>query len=97
MVLTPEPCIRSGRCWRRPVVSPPAPEQQHYWIIEPLLEAGLDLEQIRVLLFRLAFEAIVGDSTAPAALVGDQPPAVQAAWQRAIGRMIIGDVAAEWS
>ena len=75
----------------------PAPEQD-YWIIEPLLEAGLDLEQIRVLLFRVAFEGIVGEGhTALTALVGDQSPAVQAAWRRAIGRMIAGDGAAEWS
>jgi len=97
MVLT-EDCAsaRAGACEYR-LVSPPAPEQQ-YWIIEPLLEAGLELEQIRVLLFRLAFEAIVGDcTTALTALVGDQPPAVQAAWRRAVGRMIIGDDAAEWS
>jgi len=78
-------------------VSPPAPEQQ-YWIIEPLLDAGLDLEQIRVLLFRVAFEDIVGTSdTALTALVGDQPPAVQAAWRHAIGRMITADGAAERS
>ncbi len=82
---------------RIPLVSLPAPEQQ-YWIIEPLLEAGLDLEQIRVLLFRLAFDAIVGEGdTALTALVGDQPPAVQTAWRHAIGRMIIGDGVAEWS
>ena len=86
---------RAGAC-EYLLVSPPAPEQQ-YWIIEPLLDAGLELEQIRVLLFRLAFEAIVGDcATVLTALVGDQPPAVQAAWRHAIGRMIIGDDA-EWS
>jgi hypothetical protein len=78
-------------------VSPPAPEQQ-YWIIEPLLEAGLDLDQIRDLMFRVAFEGIVGEGdTALTALVGDQPPAVRAAWRRAVGRMITGERAAEWA
>ena len=73
---------------RPPGVSGPAREQQ-YWIIEPLLDAGLDLEQIRVLLFRLAFDGIVGQGDAGlTALVGDQPPAVRAAWQRTIGRML---------
>jgi hypothetical protein len=72
-------------------VSPPAPEQQ-LWIIEPLLGVGLDLEQIRTLLFRLAFEDIVGDGTGdPTDVVGDQPPAVQVAWRHAIGRMLTTD------
>ena len=76
-------------------MSPPAPEQQ-LWIIEPLLDAGLDLEQIRTLLFRLAFEAIVGDGTAdPTDVVEDQPPAVQAAWRHALSRMLTGDSAAD--
>ena len=56
-------------------------------MIEPLLDAGLDLDEIRVLVFRLAFETIVG--TGPLTeLAGDQPPRVQAAWRHAIGRMI---------
>lgn len=78
-------------------MSPPAPEQQ-LWIIEPLLDAGLHLEQIRTLLFRLSFEAIVGHGTAdPTDVVGDQPPAVQAAWRHAIGRMLAGEGASEWA
>ena len=65
-------------------------------MIEPLLDVGLDLEQIRTLLYRLAFEDIVGDGTAdPTDVVGDQPPAVQAAWWHAIGRMISGEGATE--
>lgn len=65
-------------------------------MIEPLLDAGLDLEQIRTLLYRLAFEAMVGDPTAdPTEVVTDQPPAVQAAWRHAIGRMITGEEATE--
>ncbi len=65
-------------------------------MIEPLLDAGLDLEQIRTLLYRLAFEAMVGDAAAdPTEVVGDQPPAVQAAWRHAIGRMIMSAEATE--
>jgi hypothetical protein len=67
-------------------------------MIEPLLDAGLGLEQIRTLLFRLAFEDIVGDGSAdPTDVVGDQPPAVQAAWRHTIGRMITGEAATEWA
>ena len=64
-------------------------------MIEPLLDAGLDLEEIRVLLFRLAFDAIVGVETATLTdLAGNRPPEVQAAWRLAVGRMIIGDASA---
>jgi hypothetical protein len=66
--------------------------EQLYWIVEPLVDAGLELEQIRVLLFRLGFEAIVSEGSTTAACVTtlaiDQPPEVQAAWVHVIGRMI---------
>jgi hypothetical protein len=66
--------------------------EQHDRIIEPLVEAGLELEQVRVLLFRLAFEAIVSEGSATLScltdLVSDQPPEIRAAWVRVIGRMI---------
>ena len=66
-------------------------------MIEPLLDAGLDLDEIRELIFRLAFESIAGvGTTALINLVGDRPPAVQAAWRQAIGRMITGDGSAGW-
>ena len=71
----------------------PAPEQQN-WIIEPLVAAGLDLEQIRVLVFRLAFEAIIDADGSVACIddvVRDQPPEIQAAWWHAIGRMLATD------
>ena len=68
-----------------------APEQQ-YWLIQPLLAAGVELEQIRVLVFRLAFETVTsgGRDTVMGAssVVSDQPPEVQAAWATVIGRMI---------
>ena len=64
-------------------------------MIEPLLDAGLDLDEIRVLVFRLAFEAIVGTGTATLTeLAGDRTPDVQAAWRLAVGRMIAGDASA---
>ena len=68
----------------------PSPEQL-YRVIEPLADAGLEQEQIRDLLFRLAFDAIVSDGMTvpcPTDVVRDQPPEVQAAWLRVIGRMI---------
>jgi hypothetical protein len=66
--------------------------EEHYRIIEPLVDAGLDLEQVRVLLFRLAFDAIVsegGSTVSCLDLVRDQPPEIRAAWIRVIGRMIV--------
>ena len=64
-------------------------------MIEPLLDAGLDLDEIRVLVFRLAFDTIVGAATPTLTdLAADRPPDVQAAWRLAIGRMIIGDASA---
>ena len=66
--------------------------EQLYGIIEPLVDAGLELEQIRVLLFRLAFDAIVSEGIPTVSdvttVVRDQPPEVQAAWMRVVGRMI---------
>jgi hypothetical protein len=73
-------------------VGSPSPEQL-YRVIEPLADAGLEREQIRDLLFRLAFDAIVSEDgmTLPSLtdVVRDQPPEVQAAWLRVIGRMIV--------
>lgn len=70
--------------------------EQLYRIIEPLVDAGLQLEQIRDLLFRLAFEAVVSEGDATVAcvttVVHDQPAEVQAAWMHVIGRMITPDV-----
>jgi hypothetical protein len=74
-----------------PVVWSFIPEQQ-YWIIEPLIEAGLDLDEVRDLIFRLGFEAIVSEGAdtvgSVQGVVSDQPADVQAAWTEVIGRMI---------
>lgn len=66
-----------------------APEQQR-WIIAPLVDAGLDVEQITGLVFRLGFEAVVGEGRVGdlGELVRDLPPEAQAAWLQAVGRML---------
>ncbi len=72
-------------------MSPLAQEHQH-WFVQPLVDAGLDLEQIRTLVFRLGFDAIVDAdrSTAsdPMAHVRDQRAEVRAAWAETIGRLL---------
>jgi hypothetical protein len=66
--------------------------QQYEWIIRPLVDAGLGLDRVRDLLFRLGFEAIVSEGRGTAAqvvqLVEAEPPHVRAAWHEVIGRMI---------
>jgi hypothetical protein len=66
--------------------------QQHEWVIRPLIDAGLGLDRIRDLLFRLGFEAIVSEGRGTAAqvttMVRDQPAHVRAAWTEVIDRMI---------
>jgi hypothetical protein len=65
---------------------------QPLWVVQPLIDAGMELEQIRTLVFRLAFEGIVGEACSSMAglqeLVADRPPQVQAAWVQTIGRML---------
>ena len=61
------------------------------WLIQPLLDAGLDLEDVTGLVSRLAFEAVVAGpelDDAVCGLVADRPPAVRAAWTETIHRMI---------
>jgi hypothetical protein len=66
---------------------------QPQWVVQPLIDAGLELEQIRELVFRLAFEGIVGAAGGGTAglrdLVADRPPQVQAAWAQTIGRLLV--------
>jgi hypothetical protein len=68
-----------------------APEHQR-WLVQPLLDAGLDLDEIRALVFRLGFESIAeAEQGAPRdlmSLVADQPAAVRAAWAEMIDRMV---------
>lgn len=56
---------------------------EHHWLVEPLLDAGMPLEEIRTLVVRLACE-----DHGVLSLVADQPPGVQAAWHETIGRML---------
>lgn len=66
--------------------------QQHEWVIRPLIDAGLGLDRIRDLLFRLGFAAIVSEGRGTAAevvtMVDGEPPHVRAAWHEVIDRMI---------
>jgi hypothetical protein len=69
-----------------------APEKQH-WVIQPLIDAGLAMEQIRAFVFQLAFdEMAAGDGRATVAgihgIVEDQPVRVRAAWAEMVGRML---------
>ena len=69
-----------------------------HWVIEPLLEAGLTVEQVEVLVLRLGFEAVVGVGRGTVAgvqtVVAAESPQVQAAWAVTVGRMIeLGDPA----
>jgi hypothetical protein len=61
-------------------------EQEHcYWLIEPLLAAGMDLDGVRTRIVRLALDP--GPRNL-ARLVDDQPPHVRAAWTETIERML---------
>lgn len=72
-------------------VESPAPSQETYWLVEPLLDAGLPLGEVQDLVCRLGFAAVVCDSrtfdSRVRELVGDQPADVRAAWVETIGRM----------
>jgi hypothetical protein len=71
------------------------------WLIEPLLDVGLDLEEIRSLVFRLGFEAVVcaerGTSAGVHRLVGDQPIEVQVAWAQMVDRLVMAGERAGWA
>ncbi|WP_460683225.1 hypothetical protein [Modestobacter lapidis] len=66
---------------------------QAQWVIQPLIDAGLEVGQIQDLVFRVAFEDIVGELRGflPGLrdLVADRPLPVQAAWARTISRMLM--------
>ena len=62
------------------------------WLIQPLLDAGLELDEVRMLVVRLVSAADIADWwIAPSSLtrlVSDRPPEVRAAWIEVIDRMI---------
>jgi len=68
------------------------PESEELWVIAPLLEAGLDLDDVRELLFRVSFECVVrpgqADPAGTPALLEDRPAAVRAAWIETVDRML---------
>jgi hypothetical protein len=75
--------------------------EREHWLIEPLLDVGLDLDEIRSLVFRLGFEGIVcadeGGAASVQGLVGDRPREVQAAWASMIHRMLALGEGAGWT
>jgi hypothetical protein len=72
--------------------------EQCSWIIQPLVDAGLEPERITTLVVRLGFEAIVdggpGVHERFTAVVRHEPAEVRAAWTVMIGRLIALDLAA---
>jgi hypothetical protein len=66
--------------------------QTEPWVLAPLMDAGVPLDQVRELVFRLAFYDVVQEGAGTVAdlgeLVADQPPAVRTAWAQVIGRML---------
>lgn len=60
-------------------------------MIEPLVDAGLPVSEIRALLLRLSFDAIVADGEITAAgidaVVSDQPPHAQLGWAMVLHRL----------
>jgi hypothetical protein len=73
-------------------VDPRTPEHHPSSLVQPLLDAGLPLEEICGLVTRLGFEAVVGDRRSlderVLDLVGDHPGHVRAAWVETVRRMI---------
>ena len=68
------------------------PPGQQLWIVQPLIEAGLAIDEIRAYLFQLAFDDIVSEGRTTVAeihdIVGDQPARVRTAWAEMVGRML---------
>lgn len=64
--------------------------QQQYWIVQPLVDAGLGMDQICGLVFRLGFDGIVsgGIPTGVTSPVDGHPVEIQAAWAETIGRLL---------
>jgi hypothetical protein len=87
--------IRIGAELRKPDVE--EDESQPRWIVAPLLDAGLDVDGVRTLLFRVTFECLTGgrsDLSDVSAFLGEQPPPVRAAWVETVNRMLgTGDTA----
>jgi hypothetical protein len=65
--------------------------EQHQWVVQPLLDAGVHLEEIRDLVFGLAFTDVVSEGrdtlAALTGLVADRPGPVRLAWAQTIARL----------
>jgi hypothetical protein len=72
--------------WRMQDVTMPGSED--LWTIQPLLDAGLDADAVRDLLFRISFECLVTTEPCDVAFLRSQPPAVRAAWIETVDRML---------
>ncbi len=66
--------------------------QQCQWVVEPLLDAGLDLERIRTLVFRMGFEGIVAEyqGSPPSfdEVLRGEPAEVRRAWAATLTRLL---------
>ena len=69
------------------------PRSQQQWVLQPLIDAGVDLDEIGHLVFRLAFETIVRDGidalVSARELVADRSADVRAAWAETLRRMVM--------
>jgi hypothetical protein len=64
---------------------------QQLWIIAPLLEAGLGLDEVRELLFLVNCELQLDrgpTAPGPIALLCDRRPRIRAAWIETVDRML---------
>jgi hypothetical protein len=62
-----------------------------WWVIQPLLDAGLAVDDVGTLLVRVTFDCLVGgrtDLSDVSAFLGEQPPLVRAAWNETVNRML---------
>jgi hypothetical protein len=70
--------------------------EQQQWVVQPLIDAGLALDQVRDLVVSLAFADIVSEGRGTLAWLGeavvDQPAAVRTAWRLTIARMFTLDL-----
>ena len=64
------------------------PGSEDLLIIQPLLDAGLDRDAVRELLFRVSFDGLVTAGPCDVALLRSQPPALRAAWIETVDRML---------
>jgi hypothetical protein len=71
----------------------PVVHEQQQWVVQPLIDAGVELERIRELVFSLAFADVVSEGRgtlgAVTDLVADQSGTVRAAWAQTIARLLV--------